>query len=166
MYFSRTFGHHCCLKWKDKSMLERCCNFMIKYFVLIIYISIYLNYVLDQSCLLIEPPKNAVVNIGETTTFKCRMNSSSVTLAWDYIQAESSSTLYIYNGVRVSKNHTLKYSILTDGHGSHDLVISSMNMSDAGHYRCWAAGSEIKDSAELTVFGNIQIVLILSSTLN
>ena len=144
-------------------MLGCCWNFTIKHFDLIIHIFVYLNYVLDDSCLVTEPPKNSVVNIGETTTFKCRSNSSSDILLWDYIKSKSSSTLYIYNGVNVSEEHTLKYSIHIDGHGRSDLVISSINMSDAGHYRCWAAGSEIKDSAELTVFGKLQIVFILSS---
>ena len=124
-----------------------------------------MNYVLDQNCLLTDPPENAAVNIGETTTLKCRSNSSSDILLWDYIQAKQSSPLYIYiyNGLGVSKEHILKYSILIDGHGRYDLVIISTNMSDAGHYRCWAAGSEIKNSAELTVFGKLLIVFILSS---
>ena len=129
-------------------------NIVIKYFVQIIYIC----NVLGQNGLLTEIPENAAVNIGETTIFKCRSNSSSDTLLWDYIQARSASRLFIYNGFGILETHILKYSILIDGHGRHDLVVSSTNISDAGYYRCWQSGSDNKYSAELTIFGKLQIV--------
>jgi len=101
----------------------------------------------------ISAPKDAVVTLGSDVTINCTVAALAVgdSLAWWHQTAHGFMRLFLSHGIEpgdVSLTDTDKYEIC----GHYNLVIKSVDFSDAGVYVCEITGHG-NYTAEVSVLG-------------
>lgn len=106
-------------------------------------------------------PSDTESMVGDATYFNCSTNLTSSEIFWHHGQK------HIYTGETILEPYRGRFEIESnDSIGSHNLVIHSVEPSDAGVYICIDDdGHGISRSAELIVLGWIKSINLFSQCL-
>lgn len=98
---------------------------------------------------------------------ECSSNSSMPPVDWEFALAGSSDFSYIYAVGRITESQFSKLKIDTDNKTRYDIIIDSVDFSQAGTYRCTPITEKVINAssymAQLIVLGEIKIVVASAS---
>ena len=98
---------------------------------------------------LIQVPRNTASKVNETTYFNCSTDLVAKDIFWYH------GANLVYTGGDVYEGYDKRVKIeVNNATGACNLIIHSVQPSDAGEYKCWEdEGNKEKSAAELVVLG-------------
>lgn len=103
-------------------------------------------------CNIINPPKDTNAVVGQTVRINCK-TSESYSINWDHIPVGSKAAREIYLSRTIVTPYNRRFSVVGDQNkGEYDLLISSVQLEDAGKLWCTdKAGHGERKEVELVV---------------
>lgn len=104
-------------------------------------------------------PVNTVSLEGNRVKIECSRNSSNLPVDWEFSSSGNSAFSDIYTVGQLTENLSSRYKVDIDNKTRYDIVIDSVDMSDAGTYRCTIFTNDATNppsySAQLIVLGKV-----------
>ena len=98
-------------------------------------------------------PENIAATVNSPAMLKCAVDTNS-TVIWYKITGSEPRT--VFNGHKIANNFSMIYSIGREPtYSSHNLIINSTGMLEAGRYECMEPFSRMNRSSELIVSGKL-----------